>query len=62
MKNYKVYEICETIFSYENGVHYRKLFEYKPEIKDSGEVNGVFEKVNGPSEKINTKIRLMAGN
>ena len=62
MKNFEVHELCEIEFSYEKGVHYRKLFEYKPQIKENGESNGLFEKINEPSEKIISKIRLAVGN
>ena len=62
MKNFKVYEVCEVEFSYEKGVFYKKLFEYKPKIKENGEVSGIFERINEPSERIVEKIRLTVGN
>lgn len=62
MKNFKVYEICQIEFSYENGINYRKLFEYRHKELKNGEINGEFEKAEEVTGKANLKIRMMTEN
>lgn len=62
MKNFKVYEICQIEFSYEDGISYRKLFEYRHKELENGEINGTFEKIGEVTGKANVKIKMMAEN
>ena len=61
MKDFKIYEICEVVFSYKNGISYEKLFEFVPEKEENGNISGHFEKKKNPIEKARQKMRLMKG-
>jgi hypothetical protein len=58
MRGFKIYEICEVVFSPENGINYRKLFGfYAHEVKD-GEVTGEFINFDKPKGRALQKIKL----
>lgn len=62
MKNFKIYEICQIDFSYEKGINYRKLFEYKYKELENGEISESFEKINEVNGKTKSKIRISLEN
>ena len=62
MKNFKVYEICQIDFSYEKGIRYRKLFEYRYKELENGEISEDFEKIKEVDGKVRRKIRVILEN
>ncbi len=62
MKNFKVHEICQIDFSYEKGIRYKKLFEYRYKELENGEISEDFEKIKEVDGKVRRKIRVVLEN
>lgn len=59
MKDFKIQEICEVDFSYNNGIKYEKIFEIKTQTNENNEVIEVFEKKKRVGNKISKKMALI---
>ena len=54
MKNFKVHAIHQVKFSYEKGVNYQQLFEYRP-------TEEIFVKIGDVTGRVKEKMTLLSG-